>query len=272
MTKTPYKNIAIHLLNLSVIAGLALPAAFSLAARAPSATSTDKGDLVADTNYCSQITDKLAKIEADLARNIAKAQAQGDELNTQLQADRAAVRAQLTAQRTAEDNQLDQNIHQLEAKAMSDAKRQALLVFREAVSAAISARRTALDTAVKAFRDGVDKARIARKDAIKKAFSTFQSSVTSALNKAKANCAARTAPKTIQANLHQALKAARDKFTADKRTLDKFQDTLKPLIANRKLALTKAQSDFQAAIKKARADFKVAALDSSQATSTATSS
>lgn len=145
----------------------------------------------------------------------------------------------------------------LEERAQNDAQKQALVIFKQKVEAAIIARKTAIDAAKQIFRDGLDKLIAERKAAVDTAKNALRNATRTAHENASLECQ-NGEPQTIRETLRTRLKEAREKFEADRQAIEKLKDGVKPLIEARKAAVEKAISDFKAAMESARTELKTA--------------
>jgi len=234
-------------------------------AQTSTATSTPKGK-----NLCTQIDSVTAQYDQQFAAKQKKLDDTYDKQSQQTALKRADNDKKLADTRAKGDDQQNQNFEKLQGKAKNAPQSQALTAYESAITAAVTARRTAIDAALKAFRDGMDQALAVRKPALDTAVKTFQDTGTTAITAAKANCANGTDVKTVRTTLAAALKAARDKFQADRKAVPKLNTATDQLATARKAAIDKTMADFKAAAEKARATLKAALKATSSTTKAAT--
>lgn len=246
---------------LSAVISLQLIAPLAVLAQTPPAPNSrmmkdDAMKMEMMKNFCARITEHTTKFDQKMGEREATLKEKRDERATNWEARWKKHDEELAAHRAQWDANRAEQFAKKEARATTDAEKQAVMAFKTAMTTAISARRAAVDSAIKTFREGFQKVMAARKDAINAAVQSFKTAEKAAFDKAKADCAAGIAPKTIRDTLHASLKTARDKFAQDRRAIDKLQSSLDPLIAARKTAIQKAISDFKTAAEKARTDLK----------------
>lgn len=154
----------------------------------------------------------------------------------------------------------DQQKHyaKFEARAQTDAQKQAVANFKTVVDAAVLTRKQAVNLATKIFRDGMDQIIANRKSLEDAIVAAFKTSVSAALLKVKADCLSGVDPKTAKSVFNQSMKDAQHKLAIDRKNLEKNQELIEPLNTARKQATQKAKEDFRSAVEKARADLKAA--------------
>jgi hypothetical protein len=208
--------------------------------------------------FCNLISNLASKYDQRVANRETKLEEKRSEIENRI-AERWTERdAKLTEKRAKWDTNRDEHFAKLEEKAVTDEQKQALLVFKQAVAAAIAARRAAIDEAISNFRQGVEQAKVDRKSAADALRNAFRNSIQAAFQKAKADCDAGVDPATIRTNFRAEVKAAKDEFEIDRQELEKLQTSMEALINTRREAIKKAIDDFKAAMEKAKTDFKAA--------------
>ena len=156
-----------------------------------------------------------------------------------------------------DENRVEQFV-KLEEKAQTDAQKQAVATFEQAVKAAIAVRRAAVQNAINTFRQGMEVVRVSRQSTIDSIKSTFKNSVNIAYQKQQTDCTSNATQATIRSNLKNDLQAAKTKYQSDLQAIEKWKATMDQLLAARKAAIKKAIDDFKASMEKARNDFKTA--------------
>lgn len=242
-----------------LIANVVLPSsAFAQTAGGSSPNPVTAQQAPSDKNFCALISNVGAGVTRQIANNVSK-------FNTR-QTNRAnGLTQRFTARdtrRTQGRDQIDarraEHVAKLQRAAKTDTEKQAIAAFDATVKAAIAARRQAVDAAVKAYRDGYNQALAGRGPIVDAVIATFQNSVNAAVGKAKTDCANNAEPKTVRITFLASLKAARQKFEADRKVLEKVPPQLKTIRDAREQAISKAVADFKTAIEKAGADLKAA--------------
>jgi len=226
-----------------------------------SGTSTAPGG-----NACERITRLADMMQSRLDDGRGKLLARRDERASKLADRRAEEQARLADRREKWESHWEDLIGRLEANGATNTA--AVAAFKTAMEAAWKTRDAAIDAADKAFRDGLDKLIADKKAAVENATLAFKTSAAAAFSKAKTDCASGVSATTVMANLRSSLKAAQDKFKSDRQSIDKIGDKVKALVATRQAAIEKAKADFKAAAEKARADLKAALGSTKSATGT----
>ncbi len=145
----------------------------------------------------------------------------------------------------------------LDEKASTSAEKQALVEFKETVKEAIASRQAAVDAAISKYRADLDKMVADRKTAAENARITYLTAYQAAIDKAKADCAQAGAdPAKIRQELQTALKAAKDKYQSDVKTIEKTE--VKPLVEARQQAFKEALDYFKKAMEAARVKLRAA--------------
>jgi|GEM_PF-1546869 hypothetical protein len=207
-------------------------------------------------NFCANV-DKMTQLETKMIDNEDKIEQKREEQKKKIDDRWVERNTKRENNRNKWDENRDEFFAKLEGKATTDAQKQALLAFKEATTAAITARRATIDSAIEAFRKGVEQAIASKKTSVDTLVSAFRAEIQAAITKAKADCAL-TNPDAvaIRVAFQNRVKAAKEKFITDKKDVDKISDSLQSLIDAKKQAVEKANSDFKAAIEKARNDLK----------------
>lgn len=238
---------------------LTLTLATSLLAPVVSFAQTTPGANVTPSKlFCSKIDQVVAPIDQRFAEREAKLQAKRQETADNLtkkisdrDAHLAEVRATADANRKAE-------YAKLEARATTDAQKQAVAAFEATTDAAIAARKAAVDSAISMLRQNVAQAIATRKAAVDTATNTFKTAKTAAIQKAKTDCAAGVDAKTVRDTFKASMKTAQNKLKSDYQAIDKVKGSFETIRTEKKQALDKAFADFKTTMEKARTDLKLA--------------
>ena len=218
-------------------------------------------------NACERFTKLATSMEARVNEGRMKLFARRDERKEKLDDRREARDERRDDRREQWEAAWEKRIDRLEELAASNTA--AVAAFKTAMAAAWKTRNAAIDAADKAYRAGLEKLIADKKTAVENASLAFKTAVSAAFTKAKADCASGVSADTVMTNLRASLKAAQDKFQADRKAVDAIGGKVKALVTTRQAAIEKAKSDFKAAAEKARADLK-AALGTSKPTGSAT--
>ncbi len=221
--------------------------------------------------FCERVGGSVSNISERLSAKIANlADVRQDRLQ-RISEHQVSYSEKLQESREKWDENRAQQFNALEDKAETDAERQAVVQFKTAMTAAISARRTAVDAAIAAFRSGLQAAISSRKTAADAAIAAYKSAIDAANAKARTDCAAGLNVRTVRDNYVAALKLARDKYNTDRQNVENLGGKVKALVTARRQAMEKAHNDFKTAAEAARARLK-AALEPSSPTPTPTPS
>lgn len=228
-------------------------------AGSPSATPSHSDKPIAKkggVNFCANV-DKMTQLETRMIDNEDKIEKKREEQKKKIDDRWIERNTKREDNRNKWDENRDEFFAKLEGKAATNAQKQALLAFKEATTAAIAARRAAVDSAIEAFRRGVEQTVASKKTSVDALISAFRVEIQAAITKAKADCAL-TNPDSvaIRVAFQDRVKAAKEKFIADKKDIDKISNSLQSLIDAKKQTVEKANSDFKAVIEKARNDLK----------------
>jgi hypothetical protein len=240
------KKIFMSFLGLAMILGFVLPSV-SFAQKTPSKTV-----------FCSRIDQIIAPIERRMADRGVKINARWQEIDVNL-AKRVANRDNLLlSNRNVRDENREAQYAKLEAKAITDAQKQAVANFKVAVEGAVNTRKSAIDSAILTLRQSVGQSVDVRRSAVTAAMNEFKSSKSGAIEKAKADCVAGVDPKTIRETFRASMKVAQDKFKSDYQAIDKLKGSFESVRNTKKQEVETAIAVFKATMEKAKADLKAA--------------
>lgn len=213
-------------------------------------------DDAASRGICIRIDELSGNTEERIKQKEERVEARINEGFANAEKNRKERSGKLTEFRMKADEWRKENYEKMEAKAETDEQKEAVKKFKETVEAAVESRRVAIDVAINAFRGGVDKAIADHKSAVQETKNAYRESVKTAYEKARNDCESGVDEKTVRANLHSSLQAARGKLKEDRAGVTKFRDAMKDLIAARKTAFEKSITDFKAAMKAAVEELK----------------
>lgn len=206
----------------------------------------------AASNLCSRIDDVTATISKAVSDREVKHSADFNKGTDQTLKSETATDAKLDAARTKADTDLSAAIDSLSNKAKNDQELQAINDFKTAVQNSLSARRTAVDTAVSSYRDGYTALLAARNASSTAAYDDFRSSVDVVLSQAKTDCQSEVSTNTVRTNLVQSLQAAETALKNFQSGEPKFLPLLQALEKSRKDSVNKAFSDYASSVAKAK--------------------
>jgi hypothetical protein len=244
--KTNSKKMFAGFLGLVFVLSLVAPVA-SFAQTTPSRAS-----------FCSRIDQIIAPIEQRIADREGKLEARWQEVDANLTKREADRMARLSDYRNTRDDNREAQYAKLEAKATTDAQKQAVANFKATVEAAVVTRKAAVDSAIASLQQSVDQSIEARRAKITTATHEFKSAKSAAIAKAKVDCSAGVDPKTIRETFRASMKAAQDKFKSDYQVIEKLKGSFESVRVTKQQAVKTAIADFKTVVEKAKADLKAA--------------
>lgn len=210
----------------------------------------------ASRGICLRVDELSSKIEERMSQKEEQIEARIQNRIQEAEENRGERDENLVEFRENADEWREESYEKLEAKVKTDEQKAAVEEFKEAIEAAVDARRAAIDAAIDTFRDGVDDAWADHQSSIEGAANAYREAVRTAFEKAKSDCEDGVDTKTVRANLHNSLQAARGKLKEDRTGVTKLRDLMHDLIEAKKTAFEKAISDFKAAVQTAVAELK----------------
>lgn len=266
------KFIGIFGISAMLITQTALPIV-----NAEDSTSTPRGPKPVRTegqtaNFCSLVDQVAARVSSEVASSTTRLLDARSNRGKNIDSRRDDRSTKLSDNRNKFDENRGEHYTKLRARATTDTQKATVETFITAIDAAVTARRAAVDAAIRAFRDGVDKAIADRQTAVDGYVTTFKTAVQTAVDKAKSDCAAGTDPKTVRAAFMASIETARKDLRSHRDLLTKNGDALKPLVDARRTAVNKAFSDFKEAVKNATAALKLVFKPSATSTPPTTTS
>jgi tetratricopeptide (TPR) repeat protein len=203
---------------------------------------------------CSNLEKWVVKIDQILTEREMKIEEKQTERLEKLNERRENRDTKLEEHREKWEEKWEEHFAILEEKASTSEQRQALVEFKETVQDIRASRQAAVDTAIFQFRTSLDGLIADRKEKIEEAKTAYINAYNVAIQNAKQACSDGGDPSQIRETLKTALKAAKDKFNADKQAIEKMD--VKKLVETRQQAFKEALEYFKKAMEKARADLK----------------
>ncbi len=210
----------------------------------------------ASRGICLKIDELLSKVNERMEQKEEKIEERIQNRIQQAEKNSEKRDENLTEFRTDADEWREESYAKLEARAKTDEQKAAVEEFKETIEAAVETRRAAIDAAIDAFRDGVDDAWAEHKSSIGGVANTYREAVQTAFEKAKSDCEDGVDAKTVRANLHASLQAARSQLKEDRAGVAKLRDLMNDLVEAKRTAFEKAIADFKAAVEAAREELK----------------
>ena len=212
----------------------------------------------AGRNFCVRIDEVISRVDQQITNRTTQLQVQRQKGINKLTERRNARNERAVENRIKRDGNRTEHYAELEARATTDAQREAVAAFRSTVESAITARKTAIDSATQSFRQSLNQVMTARQTAIDTAVNAFQSSQTTAVNQARADCTAGIDAKTVRETFHANIRTAQAQFNNERQIIEERKDLIEPIRGTQRQAIEKAIADFKATMKKARADLQAA--------------
>jgi len=206
--------------------------------------------------FCSRIDQIIAPIEQRMTDREGKLETRWQEIDANLAKREADRLARLSDYRNTRDDNRETQYAKLEAKATTDAQKQAVANFKATVEAAVVTRKAAVDSAISAVEQSVSQSIDARRAAVTTATNEFKSAKSAAIAKTKADCSAGVDPQTIRETFRASMKAAQDKFKNDYQAIEKLKGSFESVRTTRQQEVKTAIADFKSTLEKAGTDLK----------------
>lgn len=239
---------------IALVFGCAMPAAAS--------SEGARKDFKVRAPIAKGICANVNKLSDEIGQKMINGQAKLERIKASssiILADRQGKRdAQLAASRATWSAKRDIQFIKLERRASTTAEKAAVAAYKAAMTTAISAREAAVNKAIADYRTGLKEKMAVRQTALNAAITTYKNAADAAFAKAKLDCASSTDYKVVNNALKAALKAAQDKFKADREAIEKLGPDVKALTETKKTAIEKAVSNFKTAADNAKVALKAA--------------
>ncbi len=212
----------------------------------------------ANERICSRIEGIISRIEQRASRreeNFLNAQ---ENKENNLETRQNNTNNDIEKRRAERDELRNDYYEKLEAKASSDAQKEAVENFQAAIEAAVTERRAAIDTAVEIFRQAVEEAISERKSSVTNLVSELESTEKAAAEKAKSACEEGADSKEVLQVFRSDLQAARDNFKNNRNEIEKVGDAVKILSETKNQSIKEAIESFESAVEIAKEDLKEA--------------
>ncbi len=214
-----------------------------------------------DAQACLRLEQRVENLKSKLTENRTLWLARKTERREELGTRKEERLDKLTELRSASDEKREELLSKLEEKFPDAEDQAALKTFSTAIHTAVAKRRAAMDAALLAYRTGAQELLGARQEKMATALATMNTSIGTALEKAKTDCAAGVDKQTIFTTLQASIKAAREKFAADRKSTETNSTDLQELKDTRQAALKKAIETFKTEATAARDAMKTAVED-----------
>ena len=211
------------------------------------------------SSFCAELPNKLSATTARVTGLTDKVNQASTQQDQKMIAEYQKVDQDVANGRQKADTKRVTDFNKLEAKANTDAKKQAIAPYEVAVRNAVNLRRAAYDAARKAYRSGAQAAVTSHHTIVTAQLNTFQGSVNAAFSTATTSCAA-TANQgpTIHTALQTSLKSARETFRSSRKADTTVGSQIKQLAVTRQAAFKSADQIFKTSLTTARQALKQA--------------
>ncbi len=199
-------------------------------------------------NYCSRFGTLSQKYEQNVAGQIGKLQSRIQAQIQKVQTNRKDLDDKLAQNRQKWTQNRDNLYARLNARAKTDAEKQAVATFKGAIEAAVAARENAVDAARNTYRQSADQLIDQHRSAVEQVLNSFQAAIQAAIGQAQASCTAGTAPAHVRTAFQQALEAARQARKAGVQEVDKIGPQMEALAQTRNAAIQQAMTTYQNAL------------------------
>ncbi|MFA6397618.1 MAG: hypothetical protein WDK96_02095 [Candidatus Paceibacterota bacterium] len=208
--------------------------------------------------FCSKITTKEKTFEDNTLSKEQKSLNRKESQNIIWDAKKTLTESKKDKTRAFVDEKRELNFSNVEVRAKTDAQKQAVETYKTTIKTAIENRRTIIDSAINNWRTTVEKNTLARRASVNTIWTTFKTTVDSALLKAKTDCATGTKQDIIKTTFNETVRVAREKMETDRKALFNVSAQVESLNQIKRDIIKKAQDDFKAVVEKAKADLKIA--------------
>jgi hypothetical protein len=210
------------------------------------------------SGFCTRVDTFRAQVTARLVQHKAVLDARRSERTGSRTTVRATLKNKTDEIGVRDERSLSSLKTSLEAIAETTAHKAAVRKFQTSMSDAVTTRRAALKTAQMNFQESLDGGFAGRRAGENFVITTYTNAVTTALNKAKADCVGRIREDIIKERLRTSLGAARAQLTLDMGLLESQDAFVQESIETRRTATKKAFDEFKAKAEAARTELKAA--------------
>ncbi|MEY2671964.1 MAG: hypothetical protein RL687_381 [Candidatus Parcubacteria bacterium] len=211
----------------------------------------------AQSKFCSKFNEISSKLQSQISEVETKKKESEIKNETKIAEKESAVDAKKAEGRISADDKRIKNFDKTNTKAKTDKQKAAVVVYKKAMTDAVTARRTAVDTAVKSYRDSVSGLMSTKNTEIDSAIATFKTAVAKATDKANTDCANNIPNKIVSTEFNNAIKDAKTALSTSKKSFSKTAE-VKALKLIRDTAFKEAETVFKSATDKARAELLIA--------------
>lgn len=212
----------------------------------------DRSAAKTSNQFCANLATETAKVTEKMTSLSEKLSQAWTTQDTQVASKLKQIDTDVTARREQAETNLNSNFAKLEAKAITDAQKQAVQDYETVIKTAVSIRRAAYDTARQTFRDAVKEQVALRRSIVLGQQDTFKSSVDSAIIAAKATCLDDGTSSTARTTYQTAMKAARDAFQNSRTEDNSIKNRVQEFATTRNSTFESANQAFKASLESAK--------------------
>jgi len=250
------KNRIVSLLGAGMLAMAALAPSFAGAESRGVATGTVP-TRPRSAGFCSALSQRASSMKQQLSDMASKLEQRKTERESNLQDKWNNYLNGIKNKEDGQDQRLAAESQKLNDNATSTAEQAAVAAFTQSMRVALTARRTAVATALDTFHKGVVAVASSKDSNVANALKSASNALDSAIQKAQADCTAGKSAQTVRTQLMSVMQSLQSSF-ASARQKDDMSSEMKQLVAAKNAAIKKAQDDFKAAVIAARDALKAA--------------
>lgn len=165
--------------------------------------------------FCKVIDTTTTKTKANINARFLKAVNGRKDQDKQIASRRADWTQKVQEARKRIDDQLKENFTKLETKAKTDTQKTAIKDYEKAITEALAAKRAAHDLNTKNYIAAMDKLITNQRQQVDKSFAAFNTAAVSAMDQAKAGCAADPTNLDLRPEFLTAMQVARNDLAND---------------------------------------------------------
>lgn len=212
---------------------------------------------IGEAAFCKGLTASASKISSGINSAREKVRTAQTEQAGKLKDLQAKWDTEVNENREKWDTKRQEQFTKLNGLAKTDEQKAAVTTYQQAITAAVTARRTANDAARADFRKGVESIVATKKTNTDAQLAIFNSAVSTAITTAEAACTADNPNvSAIRATLQNSIKSARETYTNARKADTTVGNQIKLLAQTRNDAIKANDAAFKKATEAARTELK----------------
>jgi hypothetical protein len=212
-----------------------------------------------ESAFCTNLPTTITTVNNSIATLTGKLGTAFTNRTDTFTANRAQWDSELATKRAQWDQQRQTSFTKLEAKATTSAQKTAVQTYETTITNAVTTRRSANDAARDTFRTAALGVINGRQSTIEGQLATFKDAVTAAETTAQASCTSDPSQGVSnRTTFRDALKTAREAYTADRKSDSQVGDQIKTLAQTRDTTIKANDATFTATASAARQALKTA--------------